>query len=96
MTHRGPFQPLPFCDSVTRCWARSLEDVNEHNRFLLYEIKSVMFFVKAIKRDRASDSHTAPETVRNQNKTTQLWDERETDIRYLLDRLLLAFGNFKE
>jgi len=25
MTHRGPFQPLPFCDSVryTYCWAET-------------------------------------------------------------------------
>jgi len=21
MTHRGPFQPLPFCDSVKSSWA---------------------------------------------------------------------------
>jgi len=22
MTNRGPFQPLPFCDSVKPCWTR--------------------------------------------------------------------------
>jgi len=27
MTHRGPFQPLPFCDSVIKCHTKDLDQI---------------------------------------------------------------------
>jgi len=33
MTHRGPFQPLPFCDSVINIWEqKSLANATNNNK----------------------------------------------------------------
>jgi len=57
MTHRGPFQPLPFCDSVTISYLNhSSQDTRHHNHKVNFDVdmRSVneeFWFVPGIQKE---------------------------------------------
>jgi len=53
MAHRGPFQPLPFCDSAQGRWTPSLAILHTPNSLMFFS-KNVMKIKKKKKRDDVS------------------------------------------